>query len=248
VASAMLLGATLLVSPAFSQGSGGPPPQGGGAGQGSSQGGKGGDLGGPPVAPGAHEGDGNFGGAGKPGKGGKGGQGPGGMGGMGGDRNKGGRAWMITFKEIQPSLTDDQKSKTEQMKKDFEAKSEAWRKENGEKMKELAEQARGASASGGKPDQAVMDQLKQLNESRPKVEELQKQVFGTLTPDQQNDFKQKLAANEAKLKAEMVKRGAGGPDGDKGKGKGDKKGDIKDGGDKPPTDGNGNPPPPPMDQ
>lgn len=233
LAVAMLLGSAMFVSPAFSQSGGTPPPAGG-------QGGKGGDLGGPPVGPGAHEGDGDFGGEGRPGKGGK--------GGAMGQRMQSGRAWMMTFNEMKASLTDDQRAKAEQIEKDFRVKEEAWRKENGEKMKALAEAARN---SGGAPDPQTMQQMKALNDSRPKLDEVQKQIFGMLTPEQQETFKKNMAVNEAKLKEQAAKRGAGGPGGEGGEGKGGKgkggKGKGGKGGDKP-TDGDGNPPPPPMDQ
>ncbi|NBV64850.1 MAG: hypothetical protein EBR71_10400 [Planctomycetes bacterium] len=184
----MLLGSAMFVSPAFSQSGGTPPPAGG-------QGGKGGDLGGPPVGPGAHEGDGDFGGEGRPGKGAK--------GGAMGQRMQSGRAWMMTFSEMKASLTDDQRAKAEQIEKDFRVKEEAWRKENG-KMKALAEAARN---SGGAPDPQTMQQMKALNDSRPKLDEVQKQIFGMLTPEQQETFKKNLAANEAKLKEQAAKRG-----------------------------------------
>lgn len=233
LAVAMLLGSAMFVSPAFSQSGGTPPPAGG-------QGGKGGDLGGPPVGPGAHEGDGDFGGERGPGKGAK--------GGAMGQRVQSGRAWMMTFGEMKASLTDDQRAKAEQIEKDFRAKEEAWRKENGEKMKALAEKMRG---SGGAPDPETMQQMKAMNESRPKIDEMQKQIFGMLTAEQQETFKKNLAANEAKLKEQAGKRGAGGPGGEGGDSKGGKgkggKGKGGKGGDKP-TDGDGNPPPPPMDQ
>lgn len=227
LAMAMLLGSAMFVSPAFSQSGGTPPPAGG-------QGGKGGDLGGPPVGPGAHEGDGDFGGEGRPGRGAR--------GGAMGDRMRSGRAWIMTFGEMKASLSDEQRAKAETLEKDFRSKEEAWRKENGEKMKQLADAMRD---SGGTPDPETVKQMKALQESRPKLEEMQKQVFALLTPEQQETFKKNLAANEAKLKEQAGKRGPGGPGGPGGKGaKGGKGGK---GGDKP-TDGDGNPPPPPMDQ
>jgi hypothetical protein len=226
----MLLGSAMFVSPAFSQSGGTPPPAGG-------QGGKGGDLGGPPVGPGAHEGDGDFGGEGRPGKGGK--------GGAMGQRMQSGRAWMNTWAEFKGQLPADVQAKAEKIRQDFEAKVQEWQKTNGAQMKELADKARNA---GGAPDPETMKQMKALNESRPKMEESQKQIFALLTPEQQDAFKKSLAANEAKLKEQAGKRGAGGEGGEGkgGKGKGGK-GKGGKGGDKP-TDGDGNPPPPPMDQ
>jgi hypothetical protein len=136
LAVAMLLGSAMFVSPAFSQSGGTPPPAGG-------QGGKGGDLGGPPVGPGAHEGDGDFGGEGRPGKGGK--------GGAMGQRMQSGRAWMNTWGEFKGQLPADVQAKAEKIRQDFEAKVQEWQKTNGAQMKELADKARN---SGGAPSLA----------------------------------------------------------------------------------------------
>jgi Spy/CpxP family protein refolding chaperone len=197
-------------------------------------------MGGPKVPPGAKEGDGNFGGEGRPGRR---------EGGPGGMRERGpSRAWMATWAEFKGSLSPETQAKAEQLQKDFEAKLQAWQKENGEKMRQLAEQAKSASESGGRPDKATMEQMKQLNESRPKVEDVHKQLFGLLSPEQQEGFKKKLAETEAKMKEQMGKRGEGKEGEGEGKGrkggKGGKGGKPGDGG---PAGGNGNAPPP-MDQ
>lgn len=231
LATAAMLGAAIFVSPSHGQGAGSPPPPPPG----------GGDMGGPKVPPAAKEGEGDFGGEGRPGRR------PGAPG--AGMRNAmmSGRAWMMTWSEFKGSLAPETLAKAEQIQKEFDTKMQAWQKENGEKLRSLAEQAKGAAETGGRPDKAVMEQMKQLNESRPKVEETHKQLFALLNPEQQESFKKKLAETEAKMKEQMGKRGEGeGRPGPKG-GKGGKKGGGKPG-DGAPTDGDGNPPPPPMDQ
>ena len=230
LATAALLGAAIFVSPSHGQGTPPPPPGGG-------------DMGGPKVPPGAKDGEGDFGGEGR-----RPGRPP-----MGNARGQmqSARAWMETWKEFKGTLAADVQAKADTIQKEFEAKVQAWQKENGEKMRELAEQARGGAEGGGKPDKAAMDQLKQLNESRPKIEEAHKQMFALLSPEQQEAFKKKLAETEKRMKEQMGKRegrggeneGKGGP-GARGKGKGGK----KPGDDAPPPAGpDGNPPPPPMD-
>lgn len=182
LAVAAMFGLGLLVSPAFSQGAGSPPPPPSGKG--------GGDLGGPPVPPGAHEGDGDFGGQGKPGR-----RGQGGAGDMR-DRMMAGRGWMMTFNEMKPSLNDDQRSKAEGIQKEFEARSKEWREKNGDRAQELMKQMRAAREGGGTVDPTLAAELEKLNQSRPKIEDAQKQIFALLTPEQQETFKKKLAENE----------------------------------------------------
>lgn len=234
LATAAMLGAAIFVTPSFGQGAGAPPtpPAGGG------------DMGGPKVPPGAKEGDGDFGGEGRPGR--RSGAPGAGM----RSAAQSGRAWMMTWSEFKGTLSPETLAKAEQIQKEFEGKMQAWQKENGEKLRELAEQAKSAAETGGRPDKAVMEQMKQLNESRPKIEETHKQLFALLSPEQQEGFKKKLSETEAKMKEQMGKRGEGkggegeGRPGAKG-GKGGKGGKPGDGA---PTGGDGAPPPPPMDQ
>lgn len=234
LATAALLGAALFVSPSHGQGAPPPPPPGG-------------DTSGPKVPPGAKEGEGDFGGEGR-----RPGRPP--MGNMRGQMQSA-RAWMETWREFKGTVSADVQAKADTIQKEFEAKVQAWQKENGEKMRELAEQVRGMGEGGAKPDKAAMDQMKQLNESRPKVEEAHRQIFALLSPEQQEGFKKKLAENEKKMREQMGRRGEGkggenegrGAKGGKG-GKGGKKpGDDAPPPPPPPSDPQGNPPPPPID-
>jgi hypothetical protein len=232
LASAIAIGTAIFAASA--QGPGQPPPPQGG-----------GDTGGPPVPPGAQEGDGDFGGAGKPGRR------QGGAAGGARERMQGGRAWMMTWNEFKGTLTPEQLGQAEKIQKEFEGKMKAWQEANAEQLKSLREQIESAMQSGGRPDPAVMQEMQKLNESRPKIEEGQKQMFALLSADQQGAFKKKLAETEAKMKERAGKGGPGGEGGPGGKGgnggKGGKGG--KPGGPPPPPkDGDGAPPPPPMDQ
>jgi hypothetical protein len=232
LASAIAIGTAIFAASA--QGPGQPPPPQGG-----------GDTGRPPVPPGAQEGDGDFGGAGKPGRR------QGGAAGGARERMQGGRAWMMTWNEFKGTLTPEQLGQAEKIQKEFEGKMKAWQEANAEQLKSLREQIESAMQSGGRPDPAVMQEMQKLNESRPKIEEGQKQMFALLSADQQGAFKKKLAETEAKMKERAGKGGPGGEGGPGGKGgnggKGGKGG--KPGGPPPPPkDGDGAPPPPPMDQ
>jgi Spy/CpxP family protein refolding chaperone len=146
---------------------------------------------------------------------------------------------MMTWNEFKSTLTPEQLGQAEKIQKEFEGKMKAWQEANAEQLKSLREQVEGAMQGGGRPDPAVMQAMQKLNESRPKIEEGQKQMFALLNPEQQEAFKKKLAETEAKMKERAGKGGPGGKGG-----KGGKPG----GPPPPPMDGEGAPPPPPMDQ
>lgn len=235
MAAAALFGLGLLVSPAFSQGAPPPPPPG-----------KGGDLGGPGVPPGAGEGDGQFGGQGRPGR-----KGQGAVGEMRG-RMMEGAIWMRTLEGMKESIAPETWAKIDKIRGDFKAEMTKWQEANGKRARELMEQMREARESGGQPDKALLDEMQKLNEGRPNMEANQKQIFALLTPEQQEAFRKKLAENEAKARE---RRGSQGGPGEGGPGKGGKggKGGSRggkggDGPPPPPRDGDGNPPPPPMDE
>ena len=200
------------------------------------------DLGGPPVGAGASDSEKGFDGGKQGGK--KGG------GRMADERGKG-MVWMKTFEQFKPTLSADVQTKAEAIKTQFETSMQAWKATNGDKMKALSEQMK--AAQGQKPDPAVMDQMKALRETMPKMEDSQKQIFALMSESEQNAFKTKLDANEKQMKS---KRGADemGADekGDgkgkgKGKGKGNAGGKPGDGAPPPGGDSDKAPPPPPFD-
>ena len=200
------------------------------------------DLGGPPVGAGASDSEKGFDGGKQGGK--KGG------GRMADERGKG-MVWMKTFEQIKPTLSADVQTKAEAIKTQFETSMQAWKATNGDKMKALSEQMK--AAQGQKPDPAVMDQMKALRETMPKMEDSQKQIFALMSESEQAAFKTKLDANEKQMKS---KRGADemGSDekGDgkgkgKGKGKGNAGGKPGDGAPPPGGDSDKAAPPPPFD-
>ena len=200
------------------------------------------DLAGPPVGAGASDSEKGFDGGKQGGK--KGG------GRMADERGKG-MVWMKTFEQIKPTLSADVQTKAEAIKTQFETSMQAWKATNGDKMKALSEQMK--AAQGQKPDPAVMDQMKALRETMPKMEDSQKQIFALMSESEQAAFKTKLDANEKQMKS---KRGADemGADekGDgkgkgKGKGKGNAGGKPGDGAPPPGGDSDKAAPPPPFD-
>ena len=200
------------------------------------------DLGGPPVGAGASDSEKGFDGGKQGGK--KGG------GRMADERGKG-MVWMKTFEQIKPTLSADVQTKAEAIKTQFETSMQAWKATNGDKMKALSEQMK--AAQGQKPDPAVMDQMKALRETMPKMEDSQKQIFALMSESEHAAFKTKLDANEKQMKS---KRGADemGADekGDgkgkgKGKGKGNAGGKPGDGAPPPGGDSDKAAPPPPFD-
>jgi Spy/CpxP family protein refolding chaperone len=233
LALAALLGGVMLVSPAQAQSDdGAPPPPRGGKGGGAG-------FGGPPVPPDAGEAEGDFGGQRRGGRGGQ-------EGGMRG-RMMEIRVWKMTFDQMKPSLNAEQQAKAAEIEGAFAKSSQAWMDANGDRLKELGDRMREARESGS-PDPALMQEMQALNESRPKPEASQKQIFALLTPEQQHQFKTSLDENMKKARERMGRGGPEGRGGKGGKGRGGKPGGPPPKDDAPPMDGDGNPPPPPMDE
>ena len=219
-------------------------------------------LGGPQVDPGAADSEKGFDGGKQGGKqGGKKGRGESGA--MNDERTKG-MLWMRTFEQMKPTLSADVQTKADAIKAQFDSEMKAWKDTNGDKQKALVEQMK--ATNGQKPDPALMDQMKALRDTMPKMEDSQKQIFALMSESEQAAFKTKLDANEKQMKSLRVNRDAdemgSGPDGkgpdgkgQDGKGKGGKGkggkggpgGKPEDG--QPPAGGDGDkaPPPPPFD-
>lgn len=215
-------------------------------------------LGGPQVDPGAADSEKGFDGGKQGGK-----KGRGESGAMNDERNKG-KLWMTTFDQMKPTLSADVQTKAAAIKAQFESEMKAWKDTNGDKQKALVEQMK--ATKGQKPDPALMDQMKALRDTMPKMEDSQKKIFALMSESEQADFKTKLDANEKQMKSLRVTRdadamGSGtdgkGPDGKGqdgkgkgGKGKGGKGGPGgKPGDGQPPAGGDSDkaPPPPPFD-
>ena len=211
------------------------------------------DLGGPPVGAGASDSEKGFDGGKQGGKK-AGGQAAGGR--IAEERSKG-MVWMKTFDEMKPTLNADVQAKADAIKAQFDSEMKTWRETNGEKQKALVEQMK--ATKGQKPDPALMDQMKALRDTMPKMEDSQKKIFALMSESEQAAFKSKLEVNEKEMKSLRPNRddNATGPSAD-GKGKGKGKGPKGKGGpgangtsgDGPPPQGSGSdkaPPPPPFD-
>jgi len=207
------------------------------------------DLGGPPVGAGASDSEKGFDGGKQGGKK-AGGQAAGGR--IAEERSKG-MVWMKTFDEMKPTLNADVQAKADAIKAQFDSEMKTWRETNGEKQKALVEQMK--ATKGQKPDPALMDQMKALRETMPKMEDSQKQIFALMSESEQTAFKTKLDSNEKQMKSKrgVDEMGAGGKGDGKGKsgkggaGKGNSGGKPGDGA--PPEGGSSDktPPPPPFD-
>ena len=125
------------------------------------------------------------------------------------------RIFMMTIREMMDGMSEDQRSKIESIRKDFEAQRKAWREKNGEQLREIEEGMRSMREGGGKPDPALIEKGEALRKTMPDSKAMQASVFAVLTPDQQTAFKDAFAANQKR--AEERRRGggqgAGGADG-----------------------------------
>lgn len=151
------------------------------------------------------------------------------------------RLFMMTIGDMMDGLSDDQRSKIEAIRKDFEAQRKAWREKNGEQLREIEEGMRSMREGGGKPDPALMEKGEALRKTMPDSKAMQASVFAVLTPDQQTAFKDAFAANQKRAEERRreggARRGPGGPGGPDGAGPGGPGGQGAGG-----PDGQGGPP------
>jgi hypothetical protein len=157
------------------------------------------------------------------------------------------RMFMMTIRDMMDGLSDDQRSKIESIRKDFEAQRKAWREKNGEQLREIEEGMRSMRDGGGKPDPALIEKGEALRKTMPDSKAMQANVFAVLTPDQQAAFKDAFAANQKRAEERRRAGGQGaggadgqggpmGPGGGRGRGRGQRGGGGADG------DGAGAPP------
>ncbi|MBM4113510.1 MAG: hypothetical protein FJ253_09115 [Phycisphaerae bacterium] len=167
-----------------------PPPTrpGGGAAGKDGAGKDGGGLSGPRVPDRARDGDREFRGGGGAGKG-----------GMAGPAPNEDRLFMQALEQIKGSLSPDQVTRLESIKENHKKDVERWQTRNGENLRTLQTQIQEARKSGAKPDPALIEQVSQLNSSRPKFEAVRKQVNQLLTTEQ-------LAAHRDAMKALMAEK------------------------------------------
>jgi Spy/CpxP family protein refolding chaperone len=127
------------------------------------------------------------------------------------------RVFMMTIREMMDGLSDEQRSKIESIRKDFEAQRKAWREKNGEQLREIEEGMRAMREDGGKPDPALVEKGEALRKTMPDSKAMQANVFAVLTPDQQAAFKEAFTANQKRAQERQRQggprgRGPGGPD------------------------------------
>ena len=204
-------------------------------------GGNGGTLAGPKVPDDAGKGDSSFGP--KEGKNGKAGQRQQMQGGM-----MDARLFMESMKSVEPTLSDDQRTKVDGIRQTFMTEMTAWRETNGDKLKAMEEKmggmrggqgggqgggkggkggkppeggpGAGGPGAGGKPDKTAMEEMQKLRATMPNFETARDQIMAVLTPDQQAEVKSNMAA----ARKEMEKGGGQGGKGKGGQGKGGKGG------------------------
>ncbi len=166
----------------------------------------GGMLSGPKVPPDATGGNGTFG----PGDG-KGKGGP-----MRDRLMADGRLFMDALHSLHSELSDDQRTKIEEIRGAFEVRMKAWMDVNGEKLREYRQLYSGEGAGNGAGNgdmvakKAALEEMQKLKASMPNMEETRDQLVAILTPDQVTTLK----ANMAQMRKDMEKRSGkmkGGP-------------------------------------
>ena len=134
------------------------------------------------------------------------------------------RIFMMTIRDMMDGMSDDQRSKIESIRKDFEAQRKAWREKNGEQLREIEEGMRAMREDGGKPDPALIEKGEALRKTMPDSKAMQASVFAVLTPDQQTAFKDAFAANQKRAEERRREGGPMGEGGGRGRGRGQRGG------------------------
>ena len=110
--------------------------------------------------------------------------------------------WRQAVEEVAPELSPEVLEKARALRADFESRVQAWRQENGERLRTLE------AAMRGERDPESMQQLKEALASAPRLQELKDAFLALLAADEQERFKARLAA--IRDGAERGGQGAGG--------------------------------------
>ncbi len=113
--------------------------------------------------------------------------------------------WFGTLKQM--TLTDAQKASIDPLVAEWQKSEEAFRTENGPKLKELEEKRKAEAKANGKASEETMKAIGEINAKRPKPEPIEEKIFALLNAEQQKEFKAKLEAGMARGRGEGQGRG-----------------------------------------
>lgn len=121
--------------------------------------------------------------------------------------------WRKAMEATIATATPEQQAKIKAMRVDFETKMKAWRDQHGDEIRQLEQQVKDSMGAGdgdgkkaGRPDPELVRKMQELRATQPKVEDVQQQIWGVLTPDQQADFKARYDALQKEAAAKKEQR------------------------------------------
>lgn len=128
-------------------------------------------------------------------------------------------AWLKALDEIQRDLSEEQQAKIKVVRDEWKSVTDKWREGNATKMRDLQKKLSESRKGGSPADPVLMDQMRELIESRPKFDEYQRRMTAQLNPRQQETLKAGFAKQlEAITPKEGGPRGRDGAPGRPGNG------------------------------
>ena len=126
------------------------------------------------------------------------------------------RDWMAALREV--DLTDEQRQTMRAIADEMAKERQKFMMERSEPERTMMDEMPRLREQGREPNEAQREMLQRLEAARPRVEEFQRKMWAELTPEQQLQFKTKLAElreRRASMEAERTKsRRAGAARGD----------------------------------
>lgn len=107
-------------------------------------------------------------------------------------------AWLKAVDDIARDLSEEQLARIKVLRDEWKQTNDKWRDENSQKMRDLQRKLSEGRRDGGRPDPALMDQMRLLIESRPKFDETRTKISQVFTPEQvvahREAFQKQMAA------------------------------------------------------
>ena len=113
--------------------------------------------------------------------------------------------FLRTAREL-PSLTNDQRKQIEAFFERYEQSMKEFQEKNGPRIKELSDQRREQTKDGGKADEALNRELRDINAKRPQLEDVRTQVETVLTDAQKKEVADIIAKQDAAKRERATKQ------------------------------------------
>lgn len=98
-------------------------------------------------------------------------------------------------------LSENQQVTVRTASGEFQTAVEDFQREHGEEIRDLMQQARESRQNGTEPPKGLRENLRKIDEARPKPDQYKEQIWAALNEQQQNEMKDKLDA----MRKEMMR-------------------------------------------